>query len=271
MKTVPVRHAMTLIALFLVIGVALVVLDNRDALQPLHSALGSVVNPVGRAFSRLSDGPTDDSKLATELKQVTAERDQLRAENAKLKSDQEELETLRKQQQVQEKFPTYKFVSCRVVSSDPSGQQLSITIDKGTADGLQKGMAVTDPNSYLGQITAVTEHSAQVMLIIDSSQSVGAVLNDTRSDGVVYGQWQSGGRLLMKHVTPDAKPKAGEMVVTSNQSGPQTRGVPPDLPIGYLGKTAQIDPQTDELVLPVYPYANFDNLRVVWVVVASGT
>lgn len=270
MKAVPVRHAITLVAVFLVIGVSLVVLDNRGSLQPLRGALGSVVDPVGRAFSKVSLGTTDNSNLAQELKQVTAERDQLRAENAKLKSDEDELNTLRQQQKVQEKFPTYTFISARVISSDPSGQQLSITIDKGTADGLQKGMAVTDPNSYVGQITDVTEHSAKVMLIIDTSQSVGAVLNDTRSDGVVYGQWQSGGRLVMKHVNRDAKPKAGEMVVTSDQSGPQTRGVPPNIPIGYLGTTAQIDPQTDELLLPVYPYAKFDNLRVVWVVVASG-
>lgn len=216
MKAVPVRHAITLVAVFLVIGVSLVVLDNRGSLQPLRGALGSVVDPVGRAFSKVSLGTTDNSNLAQELKQVTAERDQLRAENAKLKSDEDELNTLRQQQKVQEKFPTYTFISARVISSDPSGQQLSITIDKGAADGLQKGMAVTDPNSYVGQITEVTEHSAKVMLIIDTSQSVGAVLNDTRSDGVVYGQWQSGGRLVMKHVNRDAKPKAGEMVVTSD-------------------------------------------------------
>lgn len=270
MKTVPARHAITLVAIFLVFGIALVMLDNRDSLQPLRGALGSVIDPVGRAFSRVSNGTSNDSKVEQQLKQVTAERDKLRAENAQLKSDQDELNTLRQQQKVQEKFPTYTFVSARVISSDPSGQQLSITIDKGTADGLQKGMAVTDPNSYVGQITEVTEHSAKVMLIIDTSQSVGAVLNDTRSDGVVYGQWQSGGRLVMRHVNRDAKPKAGEMVVTSDQSGPQTRGVPPNLPIGYLGTTAQIDPQTDELLLPVYPYAKFDNLRVVWVVIASG-
>jgi rod shape-determining protein MreC len=270
MKTVPARRAVTLIALFVVIASGMMMLDNRDSLAPLHSALSSVVDPVGRAFSKMADTSTNDSKLEQQLKTVTAERDKLRAENAQLTSDKEELETLRKQQKVQEKFPNYTFISTRVISSDPSGQQLSITIDKGTADGLQKGMAVTDPNSYIGQITAVTEHSAQVMLIIDNSQSVGAVLNDTRADGVVYGQWQSGGRLVMKHVNRDAKPKAGEMVVTSDQGGPQTRGVPPNIPIGSVGTTAQIDPQTDELVLPVYPYANFDNLRVVWVVVASG-
>lgn len=267
MNTVPMRRTMTLVLLFAAVSLTFIVLDNRQALVPLRTVLDDLVNPVTGLFARAADGPESATDLERELAETQAERDRLRAENAELKAYREEVETLREQQKVQDQFPDYNLVSARVIASDPTGQQLFITINKGSADGLAEHMAVVNPNSYVGQVTEVTEHSARVTLIIDNSMAVGAKLVDTRTDGVVYGRWLSGERLVMEHVNPDTEPKVGEVVVTSDQTISQTRGVPPNILIGYVGDEPEIDPSSDQLVIDVYPYTNFDDLEIVWVMV----
>lgn len=267
MNTVPVRRTMTLVLLFVAVSVGFILLDNRQALEPLRTVLDDMVRPVAEFAEGVADGPENTTELEQQLAETQAERDQLRKENAELKAYRDEVTILRQQQRVQEDFPEYALVSARVIASDPSGRQLFIIINKGSADGLREGMAVVNPNSYVGQLTEVSEHQARVTLIIDNSMQVGAKLVDTRADGVVYGQWLSGKRLEMRHVDPDAKPQVGEMVVTSDQTMSQTRGVPPNIPIGEVGATPEVDPRSAQLVIQVYPYTNFDDLELVWVMV----
>lgn len=261
------RRTMTLVLLFVAVSVGFIVLDNRQSIAPLRTVLDDLVSPAAEFFEELADGPENSTELERQLADTEAERDTLRKENAELKAYRDEVQVLREQQKVQEDFPNYNLVSARVISSDPTGRQLFVTINKGTDDGLQKGMAVVNPNSYVGQITSVSPNQAQVTLIIDNSMQVGANLVDTRADGVVYGQWLSGKRLEMRHIDAEAKPKIGEMVVTSDQTISQTRGVPPNIPIGQILSEPEIDPRTAQLVVQVYPYTKFDELELVWVMV----
>jgi rod shape-determining protein MreC len=268
-NTVPMRRTMTLVLLFIAVSVAFIVLDNRQSIAPLRTALDDLVGPAAEFFEGVADGPENTTELERQLAETEADRDKLRKENAELKAYRDEVRVLREQQKVQEDFPDYTLVSARVISSDPTGRQLFVVINKGSDDGLQEGMAVVNPNSYVGQLTDVTSNQAQVTLIIDNSMQVGAKLVDTRTDGVVYGQWLSGKRLEMRHIDPDAKLKVGEMVVTSDQTTSQTRGVPPNIPIGAVGAEPEVDPRTAQLVIQVYPYTNFDDLELVWVMVPN--
>jgi rod shape-determining protein MreC len=269
-NTVPMRRTMTMVVLFVAVSVGFIVLDNRQSLAPLRTVLDDLVSPVAEFLEGLADGPENTTDLERQLADTEAERDKLRKENAELKAYRDEVSVLREQQKVQEDFPNYKLESARVIASDPTGRQLFVTINKGSDDGLYEGLAVVNPNSYVGQVTNVSPKQAQVTLIIDNSMQVGAKLVDTRADGVVYGQWLSGKRLEMRHVDPDTEPKVGEVVVTSDQTISQTRGVPPNIPIGAVGATPEVDPRNAQLVIQVYPYTNFDDLELVWVMVPDG-
>jgi rod shape-determining protein MreC len=259
-----------MIGFFLFVSIALIVLDRRALLDPIREGLGEVIEPVQSGFSRVVDRTRNQSALEKELAQVTAERDALQAENANLKAQQVELETLRKQQKVQDENPDLTYVSARVIGTDATGAQHFAIINRGSADGLVKGMAVVDPNYYVGQIVEVEEHRAKVMYIIDTSMRVGAKLLDTRSDGVVYGRWNAGGRLLLGNLDKNFLPKANEWVVTADDSSVQTRQVPPNIPIGVVIGEPKVNEQTDELEVEVRPaVANFDDLQVVWIVMPN--
>ncbi len=269
MNTLTLRQTFALVALFVVTSATFISLDNRAALTPLKTGLYDIVDPITRGFARVARGPGNDSALEERLALVEAERDHLYAETIRMKDTVSEVEQLRAQLKVQEEHPDWTQLPARVVNPDPTNQQKTIVIDKGTADGVQIGMAVVDPNYYVGQITAVEEHSARVTLGIDKTASVGARL-ESGGDGVAYGVWQDGGRMELRHVDRDLTPKEGEYVVTAD-GDTQTSRVPPDIPIGRITGEPKRDIQSDTLVLEVLPYTNFEDLKVVTVILADAS
>lgn len=269
MTTISFRKTLSLAAVFAIVSVALIIMDRRDALDPVREGLSSVVAPVARGFNSVAKGPDFRTDVEKELARVQAELDAARAENANLKAQIAEFEVLNETQRVEAARPELSYVSASVIGTDPTGQQHFIMIDKGSEDGVEVGMAVTDPDFFVGQVVEVTNHTAKVMLIVDTSAQVGAQLADSRADGVVVGQWQTGGRLEMQNVDRDAEVKDEEMVVTSGSVATETRGVPPDIVIGTVFGEPIPTQRTNEVSYQVRPAVDFDNLHTVWVVMPN--
>jgi rod shape-determining protein MreC len=268
MTAMPLRRALSLLVVFVLVCGTFLVLDRRDALEPVRTGLNEVVSPVSSAFYRVVDGPGNDSDLEQQLADVTEERDRLKAENSQLKADSAELEELRQMQDVEDRYPNLELIPAKVLSRDPTGAQMFIIIGLGSNDGIREGMAIVSPYYYVGQVVEVTETTSKVMLVIDASQSVGAMLEDSRGEGVVQGEWQHGNYLSMLYVQDDRAPKEGEWVVTSESNVTQTRQVPPNIPIGQVLGEPVVDPQTATLVIQVRPgVSNFNSLTTVYVAV----
>lgn len=270
MTTISLRRILGLILVFVVFCGGLIVLDRRSALEPVRSGLNEIVSPVSSAFYDVLDRPGSQSDLERQLATAVAERDALKAENSQLKADTVELEQMREMLDVEERYPGVDLTRANVISQDPSGNQMSLIIDRGSEDGIREGMAILSPHFYLGQVTEVSPETSKVMLIIDASQSVGAVLEDSRGAGIVKGQWQLGGHLTMLRVQPGNAPEEGEWVVTSNSAETQTRQVPPNIPIGQVFGELTVNDQTDTLVIQVRPaVSDMGDLTVVYVAVET--
>ena len=67
MTTISYRKTASLAMLFVLISLALVVMDRRDMLVPLREGLSSVVSPVAEGFARVSRGPDFRTDLEKEL------------------------------------------------------------------------------------------------------------------------------------------------------------------------------------------------------------
>ena len=271
MTTISFRKTASLASVCIVISLLLIVMDRRDMLTPVREGLSSIVSPVAEGFSRVSHGPDFRTDLEKELAQKQKEVDALTAENANLKAQLAEFDTLDAEVQAQARRPELDFEPATVIGHDPTDKQEFILINKGSADGIEVGMAVTDPDYYVGQVVEVTEHTAKVMFIIDTSASVGAQLIDSRADGIVVGRWQAGGRLLIQNVDRDAEVKDGEQVITSGVLTTETRGVPPNIIIGIVFGEPQVGERTNEVAYEVRPAVDFNSLRTVWVVMPNDT
>jgi rod shape-determining protein MreC len=268
-STLSTRQTIGLVVLFALTSISFIALDNRSALDPLKTALRDLVVPVTDVFNRAGNG--SDSDLAQELERVKRERDAALAENVRLKADQKDVEQLQAILGVKESHSEWTLVTARVLGVDPLNLQKYIVIDKGSLDGIAEGMAVIDPNYFVGLVVGpVGEHSAKVMLAIDGSSAVGAQLLDSGADGIVYGRWQAGGRLEMAYVDRAVQPKAGEVVVTSKSVETRTAGVPGNLIIGKVEDDPERFNQGDSQTINVLPASDFDNLSLVAVIVDDG-
>jgi rod shape-determining protein MreC len=269
MTSVPLKRVLTTLGMFALLCIVILIMDRRALLDPLREGMGEVFNPVVTRFEEIGRPAPSDSELAVQLATAQAEVDSLRSENARLTGELESLETLREQVRIEGERPDLSYLDSRVVGRDPNGVQQILILDRGSADGLRVGMAVVDPDYYVGQIVEVEENRSKVLLITDPNASVGAVLLQTRGDGVVYGTRSSNSVLSMQHVAKDVVPKEQEWIVTSDLSESATAQIPSHIPIGFVIGEPQLNAQNDQLEITVQPAADFQNLETVWIVVPN--
>lgn len=269
MTTISFRQTLSLVAVFVLISAALIVMDRRNVIDPIREGLTSVVEPVASGFASIARGPDFESDLEKRLERVEAERDAALAENANLRAMIAEYEVLDEEKRVESQRPELDYLAAKVIGGDPTGTQEFAWINKGTDDGVAIGMAVTDPDFYVGQVVEVTRSTAKVMFIIDTSASVGAQLQESGADGIVVGQWQAGGRLELQNVDRSAEVSESEVVVTSGALTTETRGVPPNLIIGTVFGDPRPTQRTNEVSYQVRPVVEFEALTSVWVVMPN--
>lgn len=269
MRALPNRRLLTTLGMFALLCVVIIVMDRRELLDPVREGMAEAFKPVVTRFEGIGQPQLSDSEMATQLATAQAEVDSLRAENARLKGELDTLSVLREQLRIEQERPDLSFLSANVVGRDPDGLQQLVIINRGTSDGLRVGMAVVDPNYYVGQIVEVEANRSKVLLITDPSASVGAVLYESRGDGVVYGTRSADNLLMMRHVDKDVVPAEQEWVMSSDLSESTTAQVPSNILIGIVIGEPRLNAQSDQLEITVQPAADFNNLSTVWIVVAN--
>ncbi len=117
-------------------------------------------------------------------------------------------------------------VAAAVIGRDPSNWVSTITIDRGSDDGLRPGLAVVDGNAVVGQLTTVTRSSGRVLLITDSTSAIDAIIQSSRANGTVEGGLGAEGLnlryvLKLKELTVNV----GDRVIASGLDGVFPKGL----------------------------------------------
>ncbi len=261
-----------LVALFIATSVAFIALDNRHALDPVRNSVHGLLIPVTQILKSNDATPADPTTLQAKYDALQKKFDTLQADNAQLQLVAQEVNQLRALLNLQQQQPKLKYVSASVLYPVPStaGGKFVI-IDKGSADGIEEGMAVTDPNYYVGLVTKVEEHQSKVALAIDDSQSVGAQFLKSGDVGIAWGMWIHGGRMELRHVDRAANIDKTDVIVTAKKSEARTAKVPGGLIIGTVGGPPVVDNQGDTETIPMNPAADLDHLTVVAVIISDGS
>src|SRR5882762_5343554 len=109
----------------------------------------------------------------------------------------------------------------------------TVTIDKGTRDGLRPDMAIISPAGVVGRVVVPSARSAKVQLLVDRNAAAGALIERSRAQGVVVGA--GGERLEMDYVSEAYDVAAGDVVVTSGIDGIYPKG----FVIGHIESVAR--------------------------------
>jgi rod shape-determining protein MreC len=156
-------------------------------------------------------------------------------------------------------YAKYYYRTARVVNNSVSGSNNYVTINRGSADGIKKNMAVISGTGVVGRIVHVSKHFASAISVLSVKQQVSAKLKDGT---VGYVSWE-GKRpdvLLMQDVPQQIKVKKGDSVFTTAYSF-----FPPDILIGRVYKTVSVKKNALQK-LYLQTATNFRNMQYVYVV-----
>jgi rod shape-determining protein MreC len=158
-----------------------------------------------------------------------------------------------------QKAMTSPVLSAEVIGKDPSPWFKTIIIDKGKADGIEKGLPVVVPEGIAGQVADVSYHYSKVLLIIDQNNAVDALVERIRARGIITGE--SSGRCAFKYVLRKHDIKEGDTIVSSGLDGVFPKGIR----VGYVSEVAK---RTSGIFqdVKVTPYVDFEKLEEVLVV-----
>src|SRR4051812_1115952 len=118
-------------------------------------------------------------------------------------------------------FPT---LAAEVIAGNLDPVMRTVTIDRGSVDGVLADMAVVAPAGIVGRVIApVGRRAAKVQLIIDRNAAAGAVTERARAGGMVVGA-DANPPMRMELVTNLNDVKAGDTVVASGVDGIYPKG-----------------------------------------------
>jgi rod shape-determining protein MreC len=119
---------------------------------------------------------------------------------------------------------TVPTLAANVIAGNPNPGVRTITIDRGTADGVVADMGVIAPAGLVGRVIGpVARHAARVQLIVDRNAAAGALTERSRSGGMVLGS-DDDPPLKMDLVPNLSDVKAGDLVVSSGVDGIYPKG-----------------------------------------------
>jgi rod shape-determining protein MreC len=241
----------------------------NSALAPLQQAVSNVVQPVSNFFSSLAKLPSLSRHNAGLQRQVddlkTAQQ-----ENQELSRRIESLEQLLGLQSI-----TSHTIAARVIGSGVSNFEWSMTIDRGSENGIEVDMPVvtgaSDGPRLVGRVIRVTPISSVVQLIIDRDFAVAGKLSTSQEAGLVMGRGEND--LRMGHLRPgiQVSETEPESVFTLGYEVNGQRGLyPPGILIGTVSR-AFSEPDSVESSVTIRPAVDFSTLQYVLVIARDRT
>jgi len=130
----------------------------------------------------------------------------------------------------------YTYIVSRVISNSIHQKNNYLTINRGSEEGIEKGMGVISSHGIVGIVLNVSTHFATIQSLLHADTRVSASLANSNAFGsLVWGTENYDSRkAILKDIPNHVKVKPGEEVVTSGYSL-----FPPGIAIGKVVKTGK--------------------------------
>jgi rod shape-determining protein MreC len=238
--------------------------NSRSGVPMLESVTFGVFSEVQRGASSVFGGISNMWGGYVGLREVKAENEKLKQELADaqiLLQEQRALADrsrgLAKLLELRESIKLETRAS-EVIASGATPDFRTITIDKGSSDGLQPDMAIIAPAGVVGRIVTPSNRASKVQLLIDRNAAAGALVERSRAQGVVVGG--GGDRLRLEYVSEVSDVAVGDVVVTSGIDGIYPKGF-------IIGHVDSVEKQGGSYrQITVRPSVDFSSLEEVLVV-----
>ena len=241
---------------------------ERGALEvfgPIQEGASSVLKPVRDAAGWVGD--TLDAK--GDVEDLREERDRLRQELIAAQAERRENQQLRALLGMDKRvgLEDQGLVEARVYGRSPTVWWSTVTVNKGTRDGVREGDPVINGAGLVGVVRVASGGNAQVRLITDEESGVSAKINESGATGIIETTVGDPNDLRLSLLGPNAEAREDQTVVTAGTSSPR---YPSYFPEGIpIGRITEVD--EDEGTVNVRPFANLRRLEVVQILTEPAT
>lgn len=243
-----------------------VTVPERARLTPLESKFRDVLAPVQTGLNWLGRQARHGVSFPVSMVGAAERSQALEQEVARLESQVTQLNEYKLESQrlsgllnyKQVMAQRYNFLAASVVGRDPGNWFGTITLNRGSRDGVKENMTALTPEGLVGRVVSVSVSTCEVLLITDPRSGVGALVQDTRTPGIVEGTAGSSGMARMIHISNDAPVEGGQVVVTSGLGSVFPKGIPVGEIAGIRSESSGLFKSAD-----IRPFANLNRLEEV--------
>lgn len=249
-------NAFFFFVIFFVVGIVLTIKNNS---YQRSITLNSTNLVVGSAYERLNV-----VKRYLNLGQVN---DSLAAENSKLKTQLLALQNVDSTHLTKVKDTInnqqYSLLAAKVIKNSISMRNNYITINKGSADGIEKDMAVISPQKgVIGFVQDVSEHLATIRSLLNKNTAISVFIKKNSAFGSLV--WGDGNfdfrKAYVKEIPNHFKVNVGDTIITSGVGS-----FPKGIEVGKVSKTG-ISTGDNFMTLEINLFNDFSILQYVYVV-----
>ena len=195
--------------------------------DPFSNAVNTVTAPVRGGVAAVMDWAEGVYNYVFHYQELHDELDQLRVRVAELEEEvregqeaSRENEQLRKLLDLQAKRRDFTFESARVTTRSTANWESTLTLSKGSSDGVAAGNCViTETGVLVGVVSKVGLNWATVSTVLNTDIEMGGIVTRTYSAGILEGDFalMGQGRLKLSYLPDGAQLVSGDEVVTSGK------------------------------------------------------
>jgi len=194
-------------------------------------------------------------KLLPEVDRI----DSLTTENTELRK---QLEAMKEELNIDYTINEYEFLNATVISRNISYWYNTITIDKGTYNGVEPNMVVVNSDGLIGKVISTTTFTSDIKLLTtsDTNNKISVAISNGHNKlyGLIKDYNYNTNSLEVEGISNTEKVSIGDSVYTSGLGGIFPSGI-------LIGKVTEITTDEYDLakIINVKPIANFDNINYV--------
>ncbi len=245
--------------------------ERTQSYGPVSGTAGLILNPVQRVGYALNTRLEAVIDTFFHFESVRAENEamkrQLAEQTDKIRQFDEiqrENIDLRAMFQYKDRHSEYEYIGTNVINRSLSPLSPSYTLDKGSADGIRRGMIVITYEGLAGQITEVFEHHAILETISSENIKVSVISAGSREfEGMLSGTTILGrsNMAIVTEMSLESDISPGDDIITSGIGG----YYPPNI---YVGKIESVSEDRGKLMKTavVKPVVQFNGTERFYIV-----
>jgi rod shape-determining protein MreC len=254
-----VRRRRAVLGLLVACSLILVTASFGDGLRSIERGALEVFGPIQEGASRVlkpvrdaAGWVGDTMKAKGEVARIRKERDEYR--NALLNERGSATDNVRlrgllgrdRRLSLQDQGP----VTARVYGRSPTVLSSTLTVNKGSKDGIREDQPVVSGAGLVGRVDTVSRSSAVILLITDGNSGVSAKVQESGTFGIVRTAVGDPEDLRLEYLGRDARQiRKDYSVVTSGTTASRYESLfPPGIPVGRVtavdseGRNARVRP-----------------------------